>query len=87
MMRKNTLTLCAAVAMALGASAAFADTAVPENPCVKSPSSDAAAVAAYESCCMADFISGQKMAVENHQTAISKAEAAMEQARTEAGSK
>jgi len=85
-MRKNILALCAAMVMALGASAAFADTTVPEHPCEKSASSDAATVAAYESC-MADFISAQKVAVANHQTAISKASAAMEQARTEAGSK
>ena len=90
-MRKNMLTLCAVLAMTLGSSSAFAETAncitaVPENPCLKSNNSDAATLAAYESC-MAEFVKSQNQALENHRTAISRADAAMEQARTEAGSK
>lgn len=92
-MRKNMLTLCAAVAMVLGASFVFAANAaaeancvqaVPETPCVKSDKSDAAAVAAYEAC-MAEFIGAQNKALANHQAAISRAEAAVEQSRTGAG--
>ena len=85
-MRKNILTLCMALAMALSASAAFADNAVPEHPCVKPEPASGAALSAYESC-MAAFISDQKQYVDNHQTAIRKAEAAMEQPQPELGGK
>lgn len=85
-MRKNMLTLCAVAAMVLGASVAFADTTVPGDPCVKPEPVSGAAGQAYESC-MAEFIKSQRQAAENHQTALSRAEAAMEQHRTETGSK
>jgi len=79
-MKKNLLSLCLAAAMVLSASAAFADQAVPEHPCTKPVNTNKESITSYESC-MAAFISAQKSEMANHEQAIKKAEAAMQQAQ------
>lgn len=83
----NKLVLALAAVLALGAAPAFAKDAmpvkaceVPANPCVKPASNDSADVPKYESC-MAAFMESQKTSVTNHQEALNKAEAAMEEHR------
>ena len=64
--------------MILSATAVFADTTVPEHPCVKPTVDNEATLNQYESC-MAEFIKAQKQGIANHEEAIRKAEAAMKQ--------
>lgn len=77
-MKKCLLTLALASAMVLSASAVFADTKVATHTCVKPTDNNEATLTKYESC-MAGFIKAQKQGIANHEEAIKKAEAAMEQ--------
>ncbi len=79
-MTKSILALALSALMFVAASSAFADTAVSENPCKKpktDDSSDTNDMRDYESC-MAAFIRSQKAGIANHEAALKKAEAAME---------
>ncbi len=78
---KKLITLGLATMFVLAASTLFADGTVPVNPCVKPAASDATSMGKYQSC-MAEFIKAQKQGIANHQEALGKAEAAMEQATT-----
>ncbi len=78
-MTKNILALCLSAFMFAAASSAFADTAIPESPCTKPKTDNVNTndMKNYESC-MAAFIKSQQAGIANHEAALKKAEAAME---------
>ena len=76
---KKTLSLFLAAGLILCGSLALADATIPSNPCVKPEARNVKSpeMGNYESC-MAAFIASQKSSIANHEAALRKAEAAME---------